>query len=90
MVESKRALRRHHRARLVKRETNRLSLTWTHIKDLTIFVNKRYNNMKNCSCYLCCNERRNPWLGGEERLTLQERRALDSYDDQMEEYYDSE
>jgi len=28
---------------------------------------------KHCSCYMCCNERRNPW--NKCKLTIQERRA---------------
>lgn len=90
MENTKRAVRRHHRARLLERTIDRLSISWKHVDDLTLFAAKRYNNMKNCSCHMCCNERRNPWYCGEERLTLQERKAKDDYNDQMKEYYDSE
>jgi len=48
-------------------------------------VNRMYNNMKVCSCHMCCNVRRSNWA--ESPLTLQELRALDAFNDGLDDYY---
>ena len=50
------------------------------------FAIKYFNNLKTCSCPMCCNERRNKWLSNREKLTRQERRASDNYKDYNYEY----
>lgn len=54
-------------------------------------VSKHRDNLAICSCSGCCSPRRNPWLRNKEKLTLQERRNLDMFEDDMEEtvaYFD--
>ncbi len=47
---------------------------WDVDRDQVMFAETK----KRCSCGLGCgNHRRNPWLQGRERLTLQERKDLD-------------
>ena len=41
------------------------------------------DNLKKCSCSMCCNPRRNGHLKGREKLTLQEQRANDNYQSQL-------
>lgn len=38
-----------------------------------------------CSCYMCGNQRHNTWQNKKECLTMQERKALEDYNNQMEE-----
>lgn len=88
MSNSKRALRRHHRDRLNKRAEFIISKVWYWFNpwnqnDLQHFVNKRRDNMKGCSCWMCGNPRNN-W---KERLTLQELKHLDSEKDQLDDLY---
>lgn len=42
---------------------------------------KYYNNLKVCSCPICCNPRHNEWTKGKYRLTIQERKALEAEKD---------
>jgi len=37
------------------------------------------DNMKDCSCSMCCNPRHNGWVSNAEQLTMQERRNFDKY-----------
>lgn len=48
-----------------------------------MYGRKFYNNLKACSCPICCNPRRNLWSKAKYRLTMQERKALEA-----EEYYE--
>lgn len=50
---------------------------WTEVKK-TQWVNRTYQHPQSCSCEGCCNARGRE--KGKKRLTLQERRALDSTD----------
>lgn len=78
---SKRALRRHHRARL-KSRTRKILLNsylfsifnpgWT--KDLEYRVNIRWNNMQMCSC-ICCGNPRHRY--GRNFKTMQELREVE-------------
>lgn len=38
-----------------------------------------------CSCLMCCNPRHNGWETKKECLTMQEKKALEDYNDQIEE-----
>lgn len=87
--ETMRAKRRHHRARLIEREKRRINLIDSN-SDLTLIATMRYNTMKSCSCHMCCNERSNPWIHGYERLTLQERKNLDDFKQQLEDYFNDD
>ncbi len=42
---------------------------------------KFYNNLKICSCPICCNPRRSLWSKAKLRLTMQERKALEAEKD---------
>lgn len=87
--DRKRALRRHHNNRMRRRAFNKIAFEWWWIdnstdKEIWDRVNKQYNHMCICSCSMCGNPRRGGgWVTGLERLTLQERKALDSYNDQI-------
>lgn len=48
-----------------------------------MYGRKFHDNLKMCSCPMCCNPRRNLWSKARYRLTMQERKALES-----EEYYE--
>lgn len=77
MKTYKRAKRRQILAKLYKR-TARIQRAWYgYVPDLTI--KKLMNNLTSCSCPYCMNERRNKWLSGNSRLTMQERRANERY-----------
>jgi len=41
------------------------------------------DNLKNCSCWVCCNQRHNQWAKKKERLTMAERRMLDNYKEDL-------
>jgi hypothetical protein len=43
-----------------------------------------FNNMKNCSCWMCCGERRNEWYNNRMKLSKAEQRAEDNYNDWMD------
>lgn len=79
-----RALRRHHRARMLKGAMLKIRAWEETPKDLHGRASRRFNNMKGCSCSMCCNERRNPWTKRRDRLTIQERRAEDSFKDTLD------
>lgn len=42
---------------------------------------KYYNNLKACSCPICCNPRHSIWSKAKFRLTMQERKALEAEKD---------
>ena len=82
----KRAERRHHKERMKKRALSKLR-NW-HWNDTEFF--KFADNLTRCSCHMCCNERRNPWLPGREKMTIQERRAQDNFEDSLENFGDDD
>lgn len=89
MDKTSRALRRHHRARLMRRAI-RKSKEWYWVDQgdqewILWRAQRTWNNMQNCSCHMCGNERHNDWASERERLTMPERKAEDSYLDQLEE-----
>ena len=89
-----RAIRRHHRARLKKNRKNYWGFGkfgWRgygteEIVEMSPFqAGSVARTPKPCSCYMCRNQRHNDWQKAEERLTVQERKALEDYNDQKEE-----
>lgn len=86
MSNSKRAIRRHHRARLNKRARFIVTKTWSwadYNEDYIMWlVNRRRDNMQMCSCMSCGNPRHSGW---HEELTMQEKKQLDSEKDQWNE-----
>ena len=86
MDKSSRALRRIQRVRLNRRAKRIYEGWWFDISKNKINHNavRLRDNMKNCSCFMCGNPRRGKGIY-EEVLTMQERKALDSYNDQLEE-----
>lgn len=45
------------------------------------------DNMKDCSCMMCCNPRHCGWASNQERLTMQERRNNDVYQETINETF---
>ncbi len=91
MSSSKRALRRHHRARLNNRTRFIVTKVWYWAKwdedNVQHWVARSRDNMKRCSCSGCCNERnKRSWTKSWKRQTLQEMRMSDSELCQWEEY----
>lgn len=56
------------------------------LKERDRYIRLLIKNRCLCSCVGCCNERRSKWLSDKEKLTLQERRSLDSYKQDMMDY----
>ncbi len=89
-----RAKRRHHRIRL---QTNRRNYWgfgkqgWRGYCEYgTIEMSSHQagsviNTPVPCSCSMCGNPRRNDWQSKKECLTMQERKALENYNNQIEE-----
>ena len=79
-----RAVRRHHRARLIKKYMNYEMFRWDAFQEDSE-ENRRYratrcvNHVKACSCQMCCNPRHSNWSSAEERYTMQERKANDRF-----------
>lgn len=88
----KRAQRRKDNARMLKRARKMVEGWYVYSSDLP--SNKELHeiarifrdNMQRCSCSGCGNPRRSKWYG-KERVTMPERKAHDSYVDQLQEYY---
>ena len=90
MSNSKRALRRHHRARLNNYTHKIITSVWVWNNDTPDIrqwrVNRMRDNMKMCSCSGCCNKRnKRSYTKSWQCLTLQEIRQLDSEIDQWKE-----
>lgn len=81
MKDMNRSKRRHHSDRCFKKAYNAVlrdeSCTGFN-KKLVVRARKLQNNMTQCSCLLCCNERRNTWNSTRNKLTMQERKNLDA------------
>lgn len=71
-----RALRRYH-SRRMKAKAKRIYPSWPKSY-------KAADQLQICSCPMCCNMRRNPWLSAREKLTWQERDALLLYREGLE------
>jgi len=86
------AWRIHQEKRIIKKEFHILKDIWHEDKFIRKGIERKYspiimddlwmrakhmaNNRKPCSCYSCCNPRRDDWLSKKEKLTIQERRAF--------------
>jgi hypothetical protein len=63
--------------------------SWTCIKDkekhdkwVEKMSKTQADNMKSCSCSMCCNRRNSPYNKGNGKLTMQERRKLEADKDE--------
>ena len=88
MDKISRAQRRFHRARMHARATSMINqwYWWSenlNPKELHISAAKRRDHMCACSCPGCGNQRRNKWNPIKYRLTLAERKNLDSFQQQL-------
>jgi hypothetical protein len=80
MKPTKRALRRHHRARMLQRALRSLVLSGTYDEqERRSRALGWYNNLKKCSCWMCGNPRKY-----EGKVTLQERRLAEAARDDAE------
>ena len=80
MKPTKRALRRHHRRRMIRRALRTYVLCWEEDRETQRERALRwYDNLAKCSCRMCGNPRKY-----EGRSTLQERRHLQAALDEME------
>lgn len=75
MKPTRRALRRHHRERMLRRALRSYVLSWPDYDEHERRQRalRWFNNLKLCSCYMCGNPRKY-----EGALTLQERRLLEA------------
>jgi len=91
MKNTKRAIRRHHRERMIRKLMSYSFVIWYYDWEpinttVTRFrATKFHNHAAVCSCSGCGNQRRNEWSSQKEKLTIQERRAYDNYHDMMRE-----
>lgn len=89
-----RAVRRHHRARLIKKYMNYEKLRWDAFEEDSEENRRRraryhLNNITRCSCWMCGNPRRGGgWTHGEERFTMQERKENDRFKYELQEVLD--
>ena len=89
MNKSSRALRRHHRARMLARAYRIFTTKWFDDHENALWrAHRSHSNMKICSCCMCQTQRKNPWTKGKEKLTLQERLWYNRFTEELEEYYD--
>lgn len=87
----KRALRRHHRQRMIERGRkiyyirNHWLLNWgnRHDEKALMYGITYHDHLATCSCDMCGNQRHNRWSSGKAKLTLQEIKAIDDEKDQL-------
>lgn len=89
-----RALRRFHRARMVNRAKTIQRHWWwfdqqEDSEQLNLTAKKLADNISICSCHMCRNVRHSGFVKQTERLTMAERRAAKSHQDQLEDYYET-
>lgn len=91
---NKRAIRRHLTRRYSKRQVALYAQVFSSYEATQ--RRRHYNyfsqnsiNCGNARCCFCMNDRRNPWHTKQQRLTLQERKSDDSFNDQLNEVSDS-
>lgn len=82
---SKRALRRHHRQRMINKALNSRLLSDFDPEYKVKCAVKWHDYLKINQCTCCCNPRRIAWYG-KERKTIQERNNELSFKEQVEEY----
>jgi len=80
MKNMSRAIRRHHRARMIKRALHYWVVDFYNDSEPNnpTMLNRAarfHNHLAVCSCDGCGNQRRNKWLPKSEKETMQERRA---------------
>lgn len=86
---SKRALRRHHRERMLRHCARILKFRWDEslatgditLDDIERWARARRDNFTICSCWMCCNPRRLRNSNGP-ALTVQELRAMQEVHDE--------
>lgn len=92
--KTKRALRRHHRARMQRRAAKMLHQWWYSstprfgsVSDEWFQKNVRRHrdNMAICSCSMCANPRHSSWGGRTASLTMQERKEDERFVYELEE-----
>ena len=88
--DRKRALRRYHTSRMQQkavRMLNEWNWFWNeeNPKEKHDIARRWRDNMCRCSCSGCGNPRNHDWYPRRERLTMPERKAEDSYLNQLEE-----
>lgn len=84
VIKFSRAQRRHDRARMYKKARMIQLSIWTMDQSeeyLQWAACRIRDNLKICSCQMCCNPRRSKWLPNDEQKTIQERRADELFDD---------
>lgn len=83
MDKTSRALRRHHRARMIRKTYRMADNTyWIDPDDVTYWwVRRTYKNRAACSCWMCGNPRHH-----QNELTLAEIKNEDSMEDQIVDY----
>lgn len=91
MKNTTRALRRYHRRRMINRaKIVQKHWWWFSDSDNTKAIHKMAakfaDNIAICSCQMCRNPRHCDWLCKDEKLTMPERKALISYEQQMDDY----
>jgi hypothetical protein len=83
--------RRHHTGCYQRRQI-KLYKHYNHVTELTpqTIGHLRLHSAFDCGkprCQLCCSPRYKNWVSNRERLTLQEKRNLDLFDEQLDEYF---
>lgn len=85
---SKRAQRRHHKQRMIKKSYGVRRYQRLEEEDLSVITRKDADHLKRCSChYTCGNIRRNRWLSSKDRRTIQELKNHESYRFQLQELW---
>lgn len=78
--------RRHQRERMRAHARNVVVNIWGITHNTEDMVNHLADDMCNCSCSYCGNPRRSVWNKGKNIFTIAERKARDSYNDQIEDF----
>jgi len=77
-------------ARALKIQKHRLAYSLmkglTTKEQLITYTKTMMDNLKNCSCFMCCNERRNNWNSKLEKLTIAERKNLEKFKEEINTY----
>lgn len=82
---SSRAIRRGHRQRKVAEARKVLRSMWG--EDKAQHAPLWADNLQKCSCHMCCNPRRNPFLKGKDRLSLAEQKSEADFKLQLKEFF---
>lgn len=83
MDKTSRALRRHHRNRMIRKTYHMArNMYWIDDEDLARWVWRTFKNRTACSCWSCGNPRYH-----QKEITLAEAKNKDSMEDQLVDYY---